>query len=533
MEVTNPNPNNNLEDQNQYNNNAMSEPETNQSDDFKLPIISKKFFIIDNKFACFKNFCIGSGSFGKVLYGMSVDRKQEFGIKFEKSNIKNSVIMEELKIYSDLKGGDGIPNIYWKGDYKNYKVFIMDLLGPSLDKFYKINNKLNLQTTIIFGEQMVTRLEYLHTKNYIHRDVKPNNFLLGKYNRKFDDDKVYVIDFGLSKEYIDKRTKKHYEFNDNSKFVGTPRYASINTHMGIRQSRRDDLESVAYILIYFLNGELPWQGIRAKTKSEKKEKIKVSKVNFDVTLQCANKKDVPQELMVFLEYTKALEFSEKPDYNYIKSLFERIKKNNNPEMFDKNKLMWEWNLEFLSVKNDIEKKNLASYSHYEKIYRKLYEGYPIPEFDEFLENLETIENSRNIKTKNFVKNSNSLSNSNYAMNKLKEGNSPLKKISIGDKMNSVNKSIFSEKANFDNNNNKDNENEVNDTMKYTMFNDVEGSKFNNKIKNENDFKEKIKISGKTPMRIKNEIIMENAEDDNGDNLYNIKNDERKSRKLDK
>ena len=139
----------------------------------------------------------------------------------------------------------------------------------------------------------------------------------------------------------------------------------------------------------------------------------------------------------------------------------------------------------------------------------------------------------NIKTKNFVKNSNSLSNSNYAMNKLKEGNSPLKKISIGDKMNSVNKSIFSEKANFDNNNNKDNENEVNDTMKYTMFNDVEGSKFNNKIKNENDFKEKIKISGKTPMRIKNEIIMENAEDDNGDNLYNIKNDERKSRKLDK
>ena len=110
--------------------------------------------------------------------------------------------MEELKIYSDLKGGDGIPNIYWKGDYKNYKVFIMDLLGPSLDKFYKINNKLNLQTTITFGEQMVTRLEYLHTKNYIHRDVKPNNFLLGKYNRKFDDDKVYVIDFAFVVNFL-------------------------------------------------------------------------------------------------------------------------------------------------------------------------------------------------------------------------------------------------------------------------------------------------------------------------------------------
>jgi casein kinase 1 len=528
MKGSNPSPssNNNLEDQNQYNNNANSDPETSQSDDFKLPIISKKFFIIDNKYACFKNFCIGSGSFGKVLYGMSVDRKEEFGIKFEKSNIKNSVIMEELKIYSDLKGGDGIPNIYWKGDYKNYKVFIMDLLGPSLDKFYKINNKLSLQTTIIFGEQMVTRLEYLHTKNYIHRDVKPNNFLLGKYNRKFDDDKVYVIDFGLSKEYIDKRTKKHYEFNDNSKFVGTPRYASINTHMGIRQSRRDDLESVAYILIYFLNGELPWQGIRAKTKSEKKEKIKVSKVNFDVLLQCANKKDIPQELMVFLEYTKSLEFSEKPDYNYIKSLFERIKKNNNPEMFDKNKLMWEWNLEFLSTKKDLEKKNLASYSHYEKIYRKLYEGYPIPEFDEFLENLEKMENSRNFKSDNLIKNTNSKSS--FTMNKLKEANSPLKKISIGDKLSSANKSIFSEKANFEIN--KDNE--TNSPMKYTMFNDVEGSKFNNKIKNDNDAKEKIKIGGKIPMKIKNEIIMENADDDEN-NLYNMKNDERKSRKLDK
>jgi serine/threonine protein kinase len=389
----NKNINNNNTD-NENNNNNTSEFESSNLDEIKLPIVSKKFFIIDDKFACFKNYCIGSGSFGKVLYGMTIDRKTEFGIKFEKSNIKNSVIAEELRIYSDLKGGDGIPNIYWKGDYKNYKVFIMDLLGPSLDKFYKINNKLNLQTTIFFGEQMVNRLEYLHSKNYIHRDVKPNNFLLGKYNRNFDDDKVYIIDFGLSKEYIEKKTKKHYEYNDTSKFVGTPRYASINTHMGIRQSRRDDLESVAYILIYFLNGELPWQGIRAKTKSEKKEKIKISKENFDIE-QCVNKKDIPKELINFLEYTISLEFSEKPDYKYIATLFDLVKKNN-PNVFDKSKLMWEWDYEFLSLKKDQNKKNIASYSHYENIYRKLYEGYPIPEFEDFLEILEKNEISRNV-----------------------------------------------------------------------------------------------------------------------------------------
>jgi serine/threonine protein kinase len=375
---------------------------------------------------------------------------------------------------------------------------------------------------------MVKRLEYLHLKNYIHRDVKPNNFLLGKYNRKFDDDKVYVIDFGLSKEYIDKRTKKHYEFNDNSKFVGTPRYASINTHMGIRQSRRDDLESVAYILIYFLNGELPWQGIRAKTKSEKKEKIKVCKVNFDVTLQCQNKKDIPQELMVFLEYTKSLGFNEKPDYNYIESLFERIKKNNNPEKFDKNKLMWEWNVDFLTVKKDENKKDLAAYSHYEKIYRKLYDGYPIPEFDDFLENLEKMENSKNLNCDN---NKNNNTTTNFHVRKIVGNISPLRKMSNGDKISNVNKSIFSENGNFE----VTKDNEINSTMRYTMFNDVsmDGSKMNNnniyKENNTNSNNNEKSSKGGNLVKIKNEIIMENAEEE-GNIQYFKKSDEKKNRK---
>ena len=157
---------------------------------------------------------------------------------------------------------------------------------------------------------------------------------------------------------------------------------------------------------------------------------------------------------------------------------------------------------------------MASYSHYEKIYRKLYDGYPIPEFDEFLEIIEKIETSKNLKAGNFVKNTNFKSS--FTTNKMKGENEPLKKISIGDKMNNVNKSIFSEKANFEPNK----VNEGNTNMQYTMFNDVsiEGSKSKN---------ERIKIRGKSSIKVKNEIIMENAEED-GNNLYQ----ERKGRKMD-
>lgn len=411
-----------------------------------LPIVSKKYFIIDNKYACFKNFVIGSGSFGKVLYGMSVDRKDEYAIKFEKSSVKNSVLLEELKIYFDLKGGEGIPQIYWEGEYKNYKIFLMDLLGPSLDKFFKIENKLSLETSIFFGEQMIRRLEYLHSKNYIHRDIKPNNFLLGRYNRKFNDNKVYIIDFGLSKEYVDKKTKKHYEYNECSKFVGTPRYASVNTHVGVRQSRRDDLESVAYILIYFLNGELPWQGIKAKTKSEKKEKIKISKKNFDIVNQCEHYKNIPGELIEILEYTKNLKFFEKPNYDYIVMLLNNIRQNYFPlsKDFNENYLMFEWNEKFLNMKKQMDKseknsvdageianeniqkfnKSNIDYTQMEKLFIKLYEGYPIQDFNEFLGCLENIENDNYNYYQNYnaAKGFNSSEQINFLENKRNEEN---------------------------------------------------------------------------------------------------------------
>lgn len=147
---------------------------------------------------------------------------------------------------------------------------VMDLLGPSLqDLFQKCNRRFDLKTVVLIGKQVITRLEYLHSKKFIHRDIKPENFLMGTHQNCT---KVFVIDFGLSKKYIQKNGE-HIPYKDNKSLTGTPRYASINSHLGIEQSRRDDLESVVYMLIYFLKGSLPWQNLKNDPNYDRYEKI--------------------------------------------------------------------------------------------------------------------------------------------------------------------------------------------------------------------------------------------------------------------
>ncbi len=142
--------------------------------------------------------------------------------------------------------------------------------------------KFSLVTTVLVAEQMMDRIEQLHSKGFLHRDIKPDNFVIGRGQP----DTIYMIDFGLAKRYRDCRTKQHIPYRDNKSLTGTARYTSINTHLGVEQSRRDDLEALAYVFIYFLKGTLPWQGLRAFSKKEKYDRIMDVKMSTPPELLC-------------------------------------------------------------------------------------------------------------------------------------------------------------------------------------------------------------------------------------------------------
>uniref|UniRef100_A0A4X1U4P2 non-specific serine/threonine protein kinase n=1 Tax=Sus scrofa TaxID=9823 RepID=A0A4X1U4P2_PIG len=262
---------------------------------------------------------IGSGSFGDIYLGTDIAAGEEVAIKLECVKTKHPQLHIESKIYKMMQGGVGIPTIRWCGAEGDYNVMVMELLGPSLEDLFNFcSRKFSLKTVLLLADQMISRIEYIHSKNFIHRDVKPDNFLMGLGKKG---NLVYIIDFGLAKKYRDARTHQHIPYRENKNLTGTARYASINTHLGIEQSRRDDLESLGYVLMYFNLGSLPWQGLKAATKRQKYERISEKKMSTPIEVLC---KGYPSEFATYLNFCRSLRFDDKPDYSYLRQLFRNL-----------------------------------------------------------------------------------------------------------------------------------------------------------------------------------------------------------------
>ncbi|XP_002749025.1 casein kinase I [Callithrix jacchus] len=275
---------------------------------------SKAELIVGGKYKLVRK--IGSGSFGDVYLGIATSNGEEVAVKLESQKAKHPQLLYESRLYTILQGGTGIPHMHWYGQEKDSNVLVMDLLGPSLEDLFNFcSRRFTMKTVLMLADQMISRIEYVHTMSFLHRDIKPDNFLMGTGRHC---NKLFLIDFGLAKRYRDNRTRQHIPYREDKHLIGTVRYASINAHLGIEQSRRDDMESLGYVFMYFNRTNLPWQGLKAMTKKQKYDKISEKKMSTPVEVLC---KGFPAEFAMYLNYCRGLRFEEVPDYTYLRQLF--------------------------------------------------------------------------------------------------------------------------------------------------------------------------------------------------------------------
>ncbi|CAD2217338.1 casein kinase I [Angomonas deanei] len=299
---------------------------------------------------------LGNGSFGDIFEGYDTVRKMRVAVKLEKKKIRFPQLEYESKVYQLLHqppvgmnevnpeevldqyvngeiGDDeaavqnvpyiviGVPEIYYFDSEGDYNIMVMELCGPSLeDVFNYCHRRLSLKSVLMIADQILFRIQYLHDRGFVHRDIKPENFVFGCGSKAHI---LYIIDYGLSKLYWDLKKNMHLPFAEGKPLTGTARYCSANTHRGYEQSRRDDMESLGFLFVYFLKGSLPWQGIQAKDQHLKTIKIGEKKIATPLEELCSG---LPTEFLKYCQYCRMLRFQDKPDYDYLRGLFRNLGK---------------------------------------------------------------------------------------------------------------------------------------------------------------------------------------------------------------
>ncbi|TKA64435.1 hypothetical protein B0A49_10133 [Cryomyces minteri] len=272
---------------------------------------------VDQKYRLVRK--LGGGGFGVVYEGINLETHENVAIKLESIHIGPSILAGEVHVYDLLAGGPGIPRVHWYGTECEYNAMVFDLLGPSLEDLFNFcRRKFSLKTVLMLADQLICRLQYVHSKGFIHRDIKPENFLMGDGKHG---NRVYVTDLGLSTEYRAATSDHDTARQWNLPLIGTTRFASINGHSGVEQSRRDDMESLGYLVLYFIRGSLPWQGLKATSRKQKDELVLEKKRTTSIEELCDG---LPEEFASYFQHVRALRFGDKPDYGYLRKTFQNL-----------------------------------------------------------------------------------------------------------------------------------------------------------------------------------------------------------------